>query len=118
MKLVDEIVELASDGKQPLADVLRKCLVLAFELKNRKLKKWVEGELNGYRKDDELPEYRIARLPSVGNFSGPMGAWMPQRPLPLMTLSPEHREILDRSTRFNGPIAVYEVRDHSDGSRA
>jgi hypothetical protein len=29
MRLVDEIVELASDGKKPLADALRKCLILA-----------------------------------------------------------------------------------------
>ena len=47
MKLVDEIIQMASDGKRSLADALRKCLILAFDLKNDKLKQWVEKELNG-----------------------------------------------------------------------
>ena len=69
MKLVNEIIELASDGKQPLAKVLRKCLILAFDLKNDELKYWTEKELNGFDKDDELPPYRSVTLHSKGNFS-------------------------------------------------
>jgi len=42
MKLVDEIIDGAVDGKTPIADILRKCLVLAFQLKNGRLKEWVE----------------------------------------------------------------------------
>jgi hypothetical protein len=28
MKLIDEIIEMASDSKKPVADALRKCLIL------------------------------------------------------------------------------------------
>jgi hypothetical protein len=47
MKLVDEIIEMAADGKKPLADVLRKCLILSFSLKNDTLKVWVVGVTAG-----------------------------------------------------------------------
>jgi hypothetical protein len=42
MKLIDEIIQISSDGESPLADALRKCLILAFDLKNETLKQWVE----------------------------------------------------------------------------
>jgi hypothetical protein len=34
MRLVDEIIDLAVDDKTPLPVILRKCLVLAHDLKN------------------------------------------------------------------------------------
>jgi AbiTii len=107
MKLVGEIIDLASDGTKPLPDVLRKCLVLSFELKTEKLKVWVEKELNGFERDDELPRYRSALLHSTGNFSGPAGAWIPKRPLPLGVLEKKDRDFLV-PTRLSQPIAAYD----------
>jgi hypothetical protein len=44
--------------------LLRKCLVLAHQLKNDRLRSWVENELNGYATSDaELPEYRRIYTP-------------------------------------------------------
>jgi len=106
MKLIDEIIEMAADGKTPLADALRKCLVLSFELKNEKLKKWTEKELNGFDKDDVVPEYRKAMLYSKGNFSGPWGARVHNRPLPLGILEQKHWDML--TSRLVQPIAAYE----------
>jgi hypothetical protein len=106
MKLVDEIIEMASDGKQSLADALWKCLILAFDLKNEKLKEWVEKELNGFNKDDDVPEYRKVMLHSKGNFTGPMGAWLPQRPLPIGIIDKRHRDML--TSKLVQPIAAYE----------
>jgi hypothetical protein len=106
MKLVDEIIEMASDGKRSLSDALRKCLVLAFELKNEKLKYWIEKELNGFNTGDEIPDYRKALLHSKGNFSGPMGAWIPQRPLPVSIIDKKHRDML--TSKLVQPIAAYE----------
>jgi hypothetical protein len=117
MKLVNEIIELASDGKQPLADVLRKCLILAFDLKNEKLKNWTERELNGFAKDDEVPPYRTVTLHSKGNFSGPAGSWIPQRPLPLGILEKKERDYLINS-KFLQPIATYDTSGLSDEHNA
>ena len=58
MKLVDEIIDLATDDKAPISVVLRKCLVLAHDLKNDRLKSWADNELNGYDRESDLPAYR------------------------------------------------------------
>jgi hypothetical protein len=42
--LLDGIISLAGDGKQPLPDILRKCLRLGHELKNDRLKTWAAQE--------------------------------------------------------------------------
>jgi hypothetical protein len=47
MKLLDEIVDLAIDNQASISVLLRKCLVLAHQLKNDRLRSWVENELNG-----------------------------------------------------------------------
>jgi hypothetical protein len=106
MTLIDEIVEMSADGSRPVANALRKCLVLAFELKNEKLKVWTEKELNGFNKGDEVPEYRKAILHSKGNFSGPGGARLTNRPLPLAILNSSHWDML--TSKLTQPIAAYE----------
>jgi hypothetical protein len=107
LKLLDEIVAGAVDGHQPIADVLRKCLVLAFKLKNDRLKEWVEKELNGYGLEDIVPQYRSVLLHSKGNFQGYGGAWLPQRPLPLGILSKQHQALM-KGAKFRDPIASFE----------
>lgn len=62
MSLTEDIVGSAS-GNASLADVLRKCLVLAFGLRNAPFQSWVEQELDGYSVDAELPNYR-ANIPT------------------------------------------------------
>jgi hypothetical protein len=112
MRLVDEIIDMASDAKQPLANVLRKCLILAFDLKNETLKQWTEKELNGFDRADEIPDYRKVALHSIGNFQGPAGGWIPNRPLPLGVLEKKHRDSLVVS-RFVQPIATYDTAGRS-----
>ena len=107
MKLLNEIIEAATDQNISVAATLRKCLILAFELKNEKLKAWVEAELNGYDRSGEVPEYRKLHLHSKGNFQGPFGAWIPGRPLPMAVLEETHRKYLDPAI-LSEPIASYE----------
>ena len=45
MKLLDDIVELASNDKEPIGNVLRKCLILESELPNNAFKGWLDREL-------------------------------------------------------------------------
>lgn len=106
MKLIDEIISMSSDGQVRIADGLRKCLILSFQLKNEKLKAWVEKELNGFDKEDIIPRYRQMNPHSKGNFSGPGGARLTNRPLPIAVLKREHWDLL--SNRMAQPIASYE----------
>jgi hypothetical protein len=43
-KLLNEIIEAATDTAQTVTSTLRRCLILAFQLKNENLKAWVNGE--------------------------------------------------------------------------
>jgi hypothetical protein len=108
MQLLNEIIEAATDPKTSVADTLRKCIVLAFELKNEQLKTWAEAELNGYNKNNSVPEYRKLNLHSTGNFQGPFGAWIPGRPLPMAALEEKDRKYLV-PTVLSAPIAAYEA---------
>jgi hypothetical protein len=84
MSLLDEI-QTNLIGPTPLSDVLRKASVLAYRLKNQELKEWAQSELNGYQGDTPLPEYRIAIVPSRGDFFN--GAWMHRdQPMPTQVL--------------------------------
>jgi hypothetical protein len=67
--LLDEIIELAADAKHPLALVLRKCLILGYQLKNDSLKSWANQELNGYDSREGLPKYRVLHIGAHGNFA-------------------------------------------------
>jgi hypothetical protein len=88
---LDEIVEVATDNKQPITVLLRKCLVLAHQLKNDRLKAWANQELNGYQSSENLPEYRILGVHTVGDYSGPFNSGVRNMPIPAYPLREEHR---------------------------
>ena len=61
--LLDDIINLAVDNKQPITNLLRKCVVLAHQIQNERLKIWATKELNGYDPGDEIPTYRVGAGP-------------------------------------------------------
>lgn len=62
----------ALDESEPLAGLLRKCLMLGAETRSDSLRNWARSELNGYGEGMEVPEYRkIWGVPlSVDSVSG------------------------------------------------
>ena len=107
MQLLNEIVETATADAQGLGVLLRKCLVLSYALSNTKLKEWTDKELNGYEKDDHLPEYRKLRVISKGFFVGIGGSQIRNQPLAMGILKPAHRRVA-MTVSLNEPIAVYD----------
>jgi AbiTii len=75
--LLDDIIRLAQDDTQSLPNLLRKCLILASELKNDRVKAWANQELDGYKgpRDEQVPAYRRVRANAFGSFAGPFNAW-------------------------------------------
>jgi hypothetical protein len=94
--LLDDIINLAIDGSQPLPDILRKCLLLGYELKNQQLKNWANQELNGYRSRKDVPAYRIISAVARGNFVGPFHAQYNGHVIPSVVLEEKHRESAER----------------------
>jgi hypothetical protein len=119
MKLLDEIVDLAIDNQASISVLLRKCLVLAHQLKNDRLRSWVENELNGYAASDaELPEYRKVNTPAKGLFLGSFGRMLKDQPLQSSVMEPQHRHFAT-TARLRQPIISYEgTKDGSNGNYA
>ncbi|HEV2496003.1 MAG TPA: hypothetical protein VG204_23480 [Terriglobia bacterium] len=90
--LLDDIIETAVDSSKHLSDLLRKCLLLAYELKNDRLKAWANQELNGYTSHENLPPYRLVSVASYGDFTGPLGAAVRNYPIPPAALEGNHQD--------------------------
>ncbi|HWL10225.1 MAG TPA: hypothetical protein VNQ76_17600 [Planctomicrobium sp.] len=56
--IVIELQRLASDGKCPVDELLRKALIVSTKLQISDFSEWIRSELNGYQ-DKEVPEYRV-----------------------------------------------------------
>lgn len=53
----------------PLSSILRKARVLASQLRSDDLQVWASQELDGYKRGNELPDYRILRTGCIGTCS-------------------------------------------------
>jgi hypothetical protein len=73
--LVDELQRDALDGNVAVSDLLRKAKVIAVKLALPEFEKWVEGELNGYSLNGDVPEYRVIRGKVKGR--NPFHGWLP-----------------------------------------
>ncbi|MBM7025312.1 hypothetical protein [Clavibacter zhangzhiyongii] len=70
--LLRSLRDRALDETEPLAGLLRKCLLLGAETGSSSLRDWARLELNGYVEEASVPEYRkIPGVPlSVDSVSG------------------------------------------------
>jgi hypothetical protein len=70
--VVLELQRDALDRTVPISDLLRKALVVARKLKISEFESWINNELNGYEKTEDIPkQYRLVR--------GSVKAWNPSR---------------------------------------
>lgn len=70
----------------PLADLLRKCLLLGGRSGSQELREWARHELRGYKGDDDLPKYRVVAAPimmdAIGGAYSVTGKIVPATSLP------------------------------------
>jgi len=106
MTLLKEIQRDVVDPNVDIVTLLRKCKILATRLKHEAFSKWVENELNGYDSNEELPDYRIYSVQSLGHFSGPFGSGLRNAPIPSSCLPEEYRHIANKAY-LNEGISTY-----------
>ena len=93
MSLLREIQKDLLNPEFHLSDVLRKALVLAYQLKSEELKVWASNEMDGYKGDPKsVPEYRILKTQSYGHFEGAFGRGMRNAIIPPVNLPKEAEE--------------------------
>lgn len=69
--IVLELQREALERSTKVTDLLRKALLVARKLKIHDFKEWINNEINGYSKLDQVPDYRI--------MSGQVKVWNPYR---------------------------------------
>lgn len=113
MSLLDDIIHAATDDEVPIGTLLRKCLVLEQTFKNEKFKVWINKELDGYEKEDELPPYRVFHAISYGHFIGSFGRQLSNQPLSLHVLEKKDFERMDKCP-LTQPASAYDGRSDKD----
>lgn len=118
MKLLDEIIEMATDDKEPIGSLLRKCLVLERQLKNDKFRAWLNLELDGYDRDkeDDFPDYRVFNCVNKGDFLG-LTFRLTDQPISLHVMSERDQKILAK-VHLHQPAASYDGRPNRDNDAA
>ena len=84
--LLDDIISILSDNRGSLTDALLKTKILLRQLGHKELVSWVNSELTGYAKEDEVPDYR--QVHTTPHASVILNGWQYKDTLlPLSTLS-------------------------------
>jgi hypothetical protein len=120
MTLLEDIQNSAIDGKSDLAELLRKCKLLAARLGSKPLEDWVLWESNGYPKDGPVPEYRIWPLEVRGNFAGPFHSEIKNAriPIDLLRFIPKETKQYYERWACRGSIAsIEEMLRKTDNER-
>lgn len=116
--MLEDIINIAADGKEPVGNLLRKCLILESQIKNEKFRAWVNQELDGYDRDHEedFPDYRVFNCVNKGDFYG-MTVQMTGQPISLHIMSEHDRKMLDK-VHLHQPAASYEGRPNQTDDAA
>jgi len=106
--LLRSIRERLLDETEPLAGLLRKCLLLGAETGSESLRQWARYELNGYDEGVEVPSYRKLPAPpiSVDSISGNVQAT--NVTYNRLQLPRKARECIDEELFLDHPIEELE----------
>lgn len=115
MASLEDIVAASVDAAVSVSVLLRKCLVLADELRNEVFRDWLLNELKGYKNHESLPDYRVIKVQAKGLFLGPFGSQIRDQGIPSGAIDPRHRWWATTAYLMDG-IAAYEGLTEGDDS--
>ncbi len=106
MKLVDEIVELLSREQPNIEAALTKTKVLLYRLGQEELAVWVNAELNGYTRNEGIPDYRTITTRVRGSATDGFTRWT-DIVIPLAKLPDDIKDFL-ANTRVGQGVATLQ----------
>jgi hypothetical protein len=98
--IVIELQRLASESHTPVADLLRKALIVATKLNISDFRDWIQKELNGY--NGALPDYR--------KLTGRLSAVTPYGEQPIAFGDAEIDEMVSTARMNNGVAELEQLR--------
>ncbi len=111
-----QIIKDVVESSVSLDQSLTRLYVIANDLNNTQLAQWATQELNGYRKDAAVPEYRKTRCFSL-HYSGINGRFqVTNTPLPKVWLSSEIAEFVSNVMILDGIRSVEGFASSEQGA--
>ena len=112
--LLQALREQIIDESEPLAGLLRKCLLLGAQTGSDALRQWARFELNGYSDDVDVPRYRLlGTLPifvdSVSGYTHVTGQVFDRLQLP-----PKARQFVAETVPMRQPVEELEALAKED----
>ena len=87
-----KIIKQLANNEITVATALNRLLIIASDIESDELYSWVNNELNGYERSDDLPDYRKIDAPYI-KYSGINGSFQViNQPLPIYYFSESTRE--------------------------
>lgn len=114
MSLLRQIQDAAIDSSVDLPTLLRKCKLLAARLGNEDFKQWVNNELVGYKRNEDLPEYRVLNVNSKGHFGGAFGYSLRNADIPLSCVPKDFRKNLGHVYMMQPIAAIASLVSNKD----
>jgi hypothetical protein len=96
------------DESEPLAGLLRKCLMLGAETGSDSLRQWARKELNGYGDGDELPHYRKLPHPPLSADTMSGNTWAKNMTYSVLQLPIKAQEPLGENFLLHQPVEELE----------
>ena len=97
-------------SSRPISDVLRKAKILATLLGDPEFKRWTTSELSGYQSNDEVPDYRKFKAPTLGTFADYSGRIARNVPIAMALLPEELRKFGEVMTFRQGVTEIDAIR--------
>jgi hypothetical protein len=105
--ILDDIIGILSDESSSISEALLKTKILLHQIGKKELTQWVNNELNGYPRDDDvLPAYGILPSHVKGNVAN-LARRYESFPIPIGHLNAQERKHLDHAYMFES-LAVLE----------
>lgn len=96
------------DESEPLAGLLRKCLLLGAETGSDALREWARRELNGWGDQEDVPEYRKVHDAPIGYNSISGNMWAKGLTISRLQLPEKARDVVPDELEFRQPVEELE----------
>jgi hypothetical protein len=109
---VTPFAQLLSDtanDSRPLSGILLRTRLIARQLKSPDFNRWVKLELNGYPRDEVLPDYRIVYPMFFGHFHGAFGSSTKNVPLSTTYFPNEIRSLVSQHPMPNDIASLEQL---------
>ena len=99
-----------------ISTALNRLLIIASDTNNSELMRWAECELSGYKKGEQLPDYRIVQNSNIV-YTGINGnLQVTRQPLPMSFVSKEDQEFI-KTVEIRDAIASLELLVTENGAK-